>query len=116
MISAVLLEVALVLATNESRNYEEPWMEGDAWEGFVRPFMDLLGPVAPAMLGIGIGGILYVLTEGRSDLPAVISILIGGFLLPFLPPAAKLGAIMSIVFGASLALFNLWNGGGGRPR
>ncbi|ADQ66368.1 hypothetical protein GL213_14385 [Halogeometricum borinquense] len=119
MTSSVLLEVAWVLSSTVAQYdspYDDPWKEGDAWAGFVKPFMDLLGPVAPAMLGIGIGTILYILTEGRADLPAVISILIGGFLMPFLPPAAKIGAFMSILFGAALALFSLWNGGGARPR
>lgn len=96
--------------------YDDPWKAGDAWAGFVKPFMDLLGPVAPAILGIGIGAVLYILTEGRPGLPAVVSILIGGFLLPFMPPVAKVGALASIVFGGGLALFSLWNGGGARPR
>jgi len=96
--------------------YDDPWLSGDWWKGFSLPFMDLMGPVVPAMLGIGIGGILYILTEGRADLPSVVMILIGGFLMPFLPPAAKVGAFMSILFGASIAVFSLWNGGGARPR
>ncbi|GAA0293928.1 hypothetical protein [Halarchaeum salinum] len=106
----------LTLVAAYSSPYDDPWMSGDAWKGFVMPFMDLLGPVAPAMLGIGVGGILYILTEGRPSLPAVVSILIGGFLMPFLPPVAKVGAFASIVFGGALALFSLWNGGGARPR
>lgn len=113
MIQSLLLK--LVVLQNRSP-YDDPWMSDKPWEGFTRPFTDLLGPVAPAILGIGIAGVLYILTEGRTDLPAVVSILIGGFLLPLLPPAAKIGAVMSIVFGSALALFNLWNGGGARPR
>lgn len=119
MTSTILIKAAwyltVALADYDSP-YDDPWMNGDAWKGFALPFMDLLGPVAPAMLGIGIGTILYIITEGRADLPAVTSILIGGFLLPFMPPAARIGAFMSIMFGSTLALFSLWNGGGARPR
>jgi len=117
--SSILLEVTWAISNGLAQYdspYDDPWKEGDAWAGFVKPFMELLGPVAPAMLGIGVATILYILTEGRSDLPAVVSILIGGFLIPFLPPAAKIGAFLSILFGGTIALYNLWNGGGARPR
>ncbi|MBP1987247.1 hypothetical protein [Halolamina salifodinae] len=113
-----LLEAAwtLSLLLQYDSEYDDPWKEGNVWEGFTLPFTELLGPVAPAILGIGIASILYILTEGRPGLPAVVSILIGGFLMPFLPPTAKVGAFMSILFGATLALYALWNGGGARPR
>ena len=63
--------------------FDDPWLNGDWWEGFTLPYMELMGPVVPAMLGIGIGGILYILTEGRPALPSVVMILIGGFLMGF---------------------------------
>lgn len=110
-----MIPIQTLVATYNS-TFDDPWKAGDFWAGFAKPFTDLLGPVAPAMLGIGLGGILYIVSGGRPALPAVVSILIGGFLLPFLPPAAKIGAFMSIVFGASIGLYSLWNGGGTRPR
>jgi len=106
----------LLQSTPYDSPYDDAWRNGDAWKGFVDPFLDLLGPVAPAMLALGIAGVLHVLTEGRTDLPAVVAILIGGFLLPFLPQAAQIGAVAAIIFGGAIALYNLWNGGGARPR
>lgn len=115
-LAALLVRIVLQATTPYNSTYDDAFQSGDAWGGFVLPFTDLMGPVAPAMLGIGIGGVLYIISEGRPDLPAVVSILIGGFLLPFLPPAAKVGAIASILFGGALAVYSLWNGGGTRPR
>jgi len=110
----LLIAISRVVLQNFTSEYSEPWKEMDWWKGVAMPFLDLMGPVAPATLGLGLSGIVYI--WGGVELATVTLILIGGFLVPFLPGTAKVGAYLCVLLGISLALYTLWNGGGTRPR
>jgi hypothetical protein len=107
-----LLDVVLQ-ATPDPDKYADAWGDGSWFEALVEPFMDLLGPVFPLVVGLAIAGIMYVYSGGMA-LPVAVLILIGGMLMPFLPPAAQNAALLLIVGGIGLALFRAWMNSGGR--
>lgn len=110
-----------VVAQNGTGGYanstlDDPVRAGDFAEALARPYLGVLGPIAPVMLGMFVFGVTYIWSGQRLALPTTLLVVVGGFLLPFLPPAAATGAYVLILGGVGLALWSAWNGGGARPR
>lgn len=111
-----LVDVVGQTVPTPTSTLDDPVRDGDMAEALARPYTSLLGPVAPVMLGLFVGGVSYIWSGGRLALPATLSVLLGGYLLPFLPGPARAGGYLLILFGVAGALWSAWNGGGRRPR
>jgi hypothetical protein len=94
---------------------DDAFLRGEWYEGLALPFTSLLGPVAGVLVAIVFGVVMLEWSDTMA-IPVVLGILVGGYLISFLPPAAQVVAYLGLLFGGALALYNLWNGGGARPR
>lgn len=93
--------------------YAGYWASGDWFTAIAQPFMDLLGPVAPLMLGLGLGGMLFV-WSGTLALPIVVFMLIGSMIIPLGPPQMQVAGYLLIMFGGALGAWKAYMGGGRR--
>lgn len=106
----------IVLQTNSSDNpgkYQDMWATGDWFDAIVMPFLDLLGPIFPLAVGLGLSGILFIWSGGLA-LPIVVMIIIGGALIPVMPPEAQAGAVGLLLVGIAFGLYTAWMDGGTR--
>lgn len=110
---ALYLWIVLSHQTTRGNTSTADWTSGNWFEGVANPFLELLGPLFPLILGIGIAGMVMI-WSGSMSLPVVLMILIGGMLIPFLPPEAQMGAQILLLAGIALALYNAWMHGGNR--
>lgn len=93
--------------------FTEMWGNGDWFKAVTDPFLDLLGPLFPLVVGLGLAGMLRVWSGGTA-LPVVVMIIVGGSLIPSLPPEAQSGAQLLLLLGIAAAIYFAWTDGGGR--
>lgn len=99
--------------TSDPDKYADLWASGDWFDAVVQPFLDLLGPIFPLVVGLGVAGMLFV-WSGSMALPIVVMILIGGLLIPVMPPEAQAVGGGLLLLGIALALYRAWMDGGTR--
>jgi len=115
---AVLTTATTYTPWNTSANlqngtYGGLWSSGDWGHAVTAPFVNLLGPIAPLVLALGLGGMLFIYSDDYG-LPSVVIILLSALLFKYLPPAGQAISVVLIVGAVALALYSAWTGPGGR--
>lgn len=73
----------------------------DLW---LEPFFEVMGPVFPLIIAVGLMGMLYIYTRSMA-MPVVVAILIGGTFITTLPPAAQNVGILLVFAGIAGAVW-----------
>lgn len=95
------------------QTYFEQWQNGQWWDAVIGPYLDVMGPVFPAAVALGIMGMSYIYS-GSMALPAILAILLSPFIIAYLPAEAQTAGILVILAGIALGLARAYLGGGPR--
>ena len=83
------------------------------FDWFADPYMGLLGPISPVIIAVTILTMSYIYTGGIAT-PTVLSMLMGGSMIVWMPPSAQAVGVILVLGGIFLAIYSMYEGGGGR--